>query len=404
MNNAPLKDILVCDFTVALAGPSSTTGLARLGARVVKIERNQDPEREVPLILSRPGASPEIGFAAYQGGKQSITVDLKKPGGKDLIHRLIAQADVLVENFGHGTMERLGLDYESVRKLNSRLVYASIKGFDPGTPWERYTAFDPIIQAFVGATSITGHSDGLPLRPSPSLCDIGTGVALTAGILAALVQRESTGEGQRVFASLFDSAIHYLRSNFAGYVASGVAPVRNGNLDPDPSFKGYCEAFQCAGGGQNDYCVVELDSDDEWRSIVSVTQLTVLGEDPRFSAVALRYENSSALSEALAPWFLGRTKIEAMDQLLAGGVRAAAVLTPYDISRDASLRAEDTFEELVLSDGSSVKTLAWPVKFDHYTPPPTLGPGLGAHTDEVLRDLLGYGDEEIAELRERRAI
>ena len=311
---------------------------------------------------------------------------------------------MVVENFGPGVIDRLALGYETVKQINPRAIFASLKGFNAECPWSEFNALDPVIQAACGATSVTGEMDN-PRRPHPPLADIPTGITLCTGILAALVQRESTGQGQRVFVSMLDNGIHYARHPYARHVATGAKPERRGNMPSDPTDLEFAEAFRCAGGGMNDFCVVEIDSDDEWRAVTTATGLPGLGSDPRFLTRELRRQHAAAICEWLAPWFATRSKHEAMETLLRARVRAAAVLTPYDVMQHRDrLLADDTLADIVVSDGSSVKTLAWPVRFSNFRAPLRTGPSQGQHTDAVLHDLLGYSSEEIVALREEHAI
>jgi crotonobetainyl-CoA:carnitine CoA-transferase CaiB-like acyl-CoA transferase len=398
----PLGDIVVCDFTVALSGPTATYGLAQLGATVIKIEKTENPERNVKFLMG--GADATLDFASTNGGKKSISVDLRSPEGAELIRRLIARSDVVVENFGHGAMERLGLGYDDVRTFAPHVIYASVKGFNPESPWANFLAYDPVCQAAAGASSLTGHPDGRPIRPVVPASDTGAGSGLLAGVMAAILQRDVTGEGQAVFISMFDAVIHFLRPHIAEYLATGVVPSRNGNLHPSPLQLGYCEAIPCRGGGANDYCVVEINNDDQWRALLSVTGLGKLAEVPEFRSVEARHRHAPDVTSALSAWFSERTKQQAMEELLRGGIRAAAVMTPFDIMQAPNLWGDDTFEELKLPDGSVVKALAHPMKFGAFRYPIDTGPAWGEHTREVLTGLLGYSEQEVKTLLERGVV
>lgn len=397
MSPPPLEGTIVCDFTVALAGPTATIALSQLGARVIKIERPSDPERLKPLTLGAP-ADVDRSWAARMGGKESVTVDARTTEGQAVIRRLIARCDVLAESLGPGAMNRLGLDYDSVREMNPRIIYASLKGFRPDSQWSTFRAYDPQVQAMSGVMSVTGQTKGPPTRPGPPIGDIGAGVALALGIIAALVERQATGEGQQVSVSMHDCAMHFMRPYFAANIMTGAAPRRNGNLDPDPASTGYCGMFACRGRETNDYCVLELDTDEEWRTLVAVTGMTAVGNDRRFRTQELRRANAPALDTALAPWFAKRTKRDAMRFLVSSGIRAAAVLTARDVMQDGALWAPDTFSSMELPDGGCLKTLAWPVKFGSFSPALTVGPSLGEHTDDVMRELLDYSDQDVAAL------
>ena len=332
-------------------------------------------------------------------GKKSIKVDLRKPDGLRIIQRLIAKSDVVVENFGPGAMERLGLDEETIFKINPKVIYASLKGFNPESRWGEQLAYDNIVQSAAGAVSVTGYRGGPSDKLGTPWCDIGTGAMLAMGIVAALIQRARTGEGQRIFISMFDSAIHFMRPIISQYVASGVEPFRNGNLDPNPTIRTYRETFTCEGEFGNNFCLLEVDSNEEWEALLGATRLEALRTDPRFSTRELRYENAEELGKELAPWFAGQTKMAAMDILLGAGVHAAAVLTAHDFMAEPSLWGEDTFSRMRLRDGTALKALAWPVKFSGFKPALALGPLWGEHTDEIL-DGLGYRHDEVAKLRE----
>lgn len=399
-SKGPLDGIVVCDFTVALAGPAGTYPLAQLGARVIKIERPKDPERLIPFAIGGgSGGRDELSFAMTNGGKESITVDLRTPGGKTLIKRLIERSDVVAENFGPGSMERLGLDTDTVRRMNPRAILASLKGFTPGTPWENILAYDPMGKATSGIMSITGHADGPPLRPGPSLGDLGTGLAFAIGILAGLVQRQRTDQGQRVFTSMLDVSIHFARDAYAATVATGLTPARNGNLDPDPHVRSFTDALRCLGDQMNDFCVVEIRDDADWHALLGTTGLQTLGEDPRFATVQLRHINATALHDALALWFVTRTKFDAMRALVRAGVPSSAVVAPVDVMRDRALWGQSAFVDVTKSDGTEVKMLGWPVRLSRCDRSLPLAPSLGRETRTVLSDLLGYRDEEIEQLR-----
>lgn len=398
MSLGPLRDVLICDFSVALSAPIATYALVQMGATSIQIERNKDPYRKQELVLGNP-VNGDLGWAARTGGKLSLKVDARKPEGHEILRRLIARSDVVVENFGPGAMERLGLDEATIFEINPRVIYASLKGFNPDSPWGGHLAYDNIVQSAAGAVSVTGYRDGPSDKLGTSWCDIGTGANLALGIVAALFHRARTGEGQRVFISMFDAAIHYMRPVISQYVASGVVPFRNGNLDPNPTIKTFRETFACQGELGNNFCLLEIDTDSEWRLLLEATQMTALGADPRFATRELRHQNADALREALAPWFATRTKMEAMDILLNAGVHAAVVFTAHDFMQEPSLWGEETFAGMPLADGTTLTSLAWPVKFSGFTPALKLGPGWGEHTDEILARL-GYSVEEVARLRE----
>jgi formyl-CoA transferase len=246
-----LSGVRIVDFTQFEAGPSCTEALAWLGAEVVKIENPKmgDPGRR--LRPNQTDTDPYY-FHVFNANKKSITVNLKSPRGLDLVKDLLRKADVCVENFAPGTIERLGLGYDVVRELNPRIIYAQVKGFGEGSPFEHNLAFDMIAQACGGTFSVTGAPDGPPTRPGISLGDTGTGMLMAITILGALRKRDATGQGRRLQVAMQDAILHYMRINFATQALTGKPAQRGGSKVPGVN-NAPMGLYPCKPGGPNDY-------------------------------------------------------------------------------------------------------------------------------------------------------
>src|SRR5690349_2805469 len=279
-----LKGIRVVDFTQFEAGPSCTEALAWLGAEVVKIEnpRTGDPGRRL-----QPGHPDDPWyFHQFNANKKSLTLNLKSPRGLEIVRELLKKADVTVENMAPGTIERLGLGYDEVKKLNPGIIYCQVKGFGTGSPYEHSLAFDMIAQAAGGTFSVTGYGDRPPVKPGPSFGDTGTGMLMAISILGALYKRQKTGEGRRLQVAMQDAMIHYMRVPFSRTPQSGKAPVRGGS---DKSQQGGLvpgALYPCKPGGPNDYVYVFCSraNPEHWRRLLRTIGREDLVGDARYDS------------------------------------------------------------------------------------------------------------------------
>src|SRR3954451_7087102 len=245
-----LEGIRVIDFTHDQAGPSCTQMLAWLGADVIKIERPPFGDRARRLWnMDNPNID-SFFFLLLNSNKRSTVIDLKTDEGKEIARRMIKQADIVAENLGPGVMDRLGLGYDAVKELNPRIVYASVKGFGSYGPYSAYKCFEPVAQATSGAMSVTGEAGGPPMVNGANIGDSGTGMHLAMAILAALVQRGRTGEGQLVEVAMQEAVLNLTRVKFTGTLATGAPLERSGNRS---ATGGYSDLIRCAGGGVDDY-------------------------------------------------------------------------------------------------------------------------------------------------------
>src|SRR5512144_1439356 len=279
-----LTGIRVVDLTNNQAGPSCGQMLACLGADVVKVE---EPGRGDVARYSqpdRPGAD-ALFFLAFNANKRSLTLNLKHAGGQEVFRTLLETADVLLENFGPGVIERLGFGYPAVREINPRLVYASIKGFGSYGPYRDYKSFEPIAQAMGGAMSVTGFPDGPPTYVWPSIGDSGTGMHMAIGILAALQQRHATGRGQQVEVSMQDAVVNICRVSLRDHQRFGHAMPRTGN-QLGRNVPG--TTYACAPGGPNDYVYIYAQQ-QMWPAVTKVLGQPELTEDARFKTVEARW-------------------------------------------------------------------------------------------------------------------
>jgi len=249
-----LQGIKVVDFSQFEAGPSCTETLAWLGADVVKIENPNrgDPGRR--LRPNQPDDDPYY-FHMFNANKKSVTLNLKSPKGLDLVKDMIREADVMIENFAPGAIERLGLSYDVVKEINPGIIYAQVKGFGEGSPFEKNLAFDMIAQACGGTFSVTGEADGPPTRPGITIGDTGTGMLMAITILGALFKRKETGEGHKLQVAMQDAMLHYMRVNFATQGRTGMAAQRGGSRVPGIT-NAPMGLYPCAPGGPNDWIYV----------------------------------------------------------------------------------------------------------------------------------------------------
>jgi formyl-CoA transferase len=396
---AALAGVRVLDLSQFEAGTAVTETLAWLGADVIKVEPPGTGEQGRSASTDSPGLD-SFYFLLLNANKRSVTLNLKDERGKAMLRRMIPQADIFIENFAPGVIDRLGFDYPAVRALNRRIIYAQVKGFGAGSPYERFLSFDMIGQATGGVMSITGEAGARPLKPGPTLGDTGTGLHCAIGVLAALYQRVATGEGQKVEVAMQDAMVNYCRVAYARQSATGEACPRVGNQvvlgTTAPS-----EAYRCKGDGPNDYCYVYSTraNNAHWERLLRVIGREDLLDEPRFATPASRAVHADAIDAIIAPWMAQRTKLEAMAVLGRAGVPAGAVMDTKELSEDPYLRARGIFVTVEHPARGSFTMPGWPVKMSASHVPVTAAPLLGANNAEVYSDWLGLEERELAGLR-----
>jgi formyl-CoA transferase len=394
--------VRVLDLSQFEAGPSCTEALAWLGAEVVKVEnpKGGDPGRS---IFSEGHDS--FYFLTFNANKKSLTVDLKSQAGKKLVLDLAKKADVFVENFAPGAIERLGLGYDVVAKLNPRIIYAQVKGFGEGSPHESNLAFDMIAQATGGVMSISGYPDNPPVKPGPTLGDTGTGMLLAISVLGALYEQKTTGKGQRLQVAMQDAMLHYIRLAFATQARKGGPVKRVG----DQSVSGGnppCGIFPCKGGGPNDYVYVYTSrtNPEHWRRLLGVLGREDLLSDPRFATPQSRSEHEAEVNSLVAAWSRKHDKHAAMRLLGGAGIPAGAVLDSKELYEDRNFFERGIMQAM---DHPAIKEYAipaWPVRHDGAPPTVKRSPLLGEHSSEVLASWLSLSERDIEGLTQEKVI
>ena len=400
---ACLEGVRVLDLSQFEAGPSSTEALAWLGAEVVKVEnpKGGDPGRS---IFGDPDRG-SFYFLTFNANKKSLTVDLKSGAGRKLVLDLAKKADVFVENFAPGAVERLGLGYEDVAKVNPSIIYAQVKGFGEGSPYESNLAFDMIAQATGGVMSISGYPDNPPVKPGPTLGDTGTGMLLAISILGALYEKKTTGKGQRLELAMQDAMLHFIRLAFATQARKGGPLKRTG----DQSISGGnppCGIYPCKGGGPNDYVYVYTSrtNPEHWKRLLGVLGREDLLADPRFASTDTRTQHEAEINTLVSTWTKQHDKHTAMRRLGDAGIPAGAVLDTKELVED------QTFYErgiLQVMDHPVIKDYAmpaWPVRHDGTPPAVAASPLLAEHTAEVLKSWLDLDDRKIEGLVQEKVV
>jgi crotonobetainyl-CoA:carnitine CoA-transferase CaiB-like acyl-CoA transferase len=335
----------------------------------------------------------------YNANKKSVTVNLKSERGLGLVKEMARRADVFVENFAPGAIERLGLGWEVLHALNPRLVYAQVKGFGEGSPYENNLAFDMIAQACGGTMAITGERDGRPCKPGPTLGDTGTGMLLTIGILGALYQRHTTGKGRRLQIAMQDAQLQYSRGAFVQHARSGQPAMRNGakSLAGGMAPAGI---YPCKPGGPNDYVYVFTSpgNEEHWRRLLKAIGHEALIEEPRFATREARGQHEAEIDQILSDWTRQHDKHEAMRLIGAAGVPAGAVLDTGDLLGEPSFEKRAIIQTMRHPNGE-LRMPAFPVRFDGAPAPVKPSPLLGEHTSEVFGEWLGMNAADVEGLR-----
>jgi crotonobetainyl-CoA:carnitine CoA-transferase CaiB-like acyl-CoA transferase len=387
----PLDGIRVLDLSRVLAGPLCASMLADLGATVTKIEvpgRGDDSRHFTPHIGGESSY-----FMLVNRGKRSMALDLKSDEGRALLHRLIADADVLVENFRPGVTARLGIDWESVRTLNPGLVYVSISGFGQTGPLSHRPAYDHIVQAMGGIMSATGWADGPPTRVGDAVGDVVAGMYGAFGALAALLQRAQTGQGQHVDVAMLDAMFSLQMVALSQVLAGAPAPSRLGNAHP---ISAPMDAYACRDG----HIVIAVANDALFVRLTTALGRAEMLEDPRYSTDPARLAHQDTLRAEIEAWTSARTVDEAVAALETAGVPAAPIWDVAQLADSEHARARGLVRSVEHPVAGTIPVVPQPVRFSAtdaaaQAPAPTLG----QHTDGVLADDLGLDADEIARLR-----
>jgi len=404
----PLAGIRVLDLSRVLAGPWAGQNLADLGADVIKIERPNvgDDSRAFgpPWVKDAQGRDTKDSayFTSANRGKRSVTVNLSKPQGQELVRRLAAESDVLLENYKFGDLERYGLGYAQLKELNPRLIYCSVTGFGQTGPYRERPGYDFMIQGMGGMMSVTGEPDGAPgggpQRAGVPIADIITGMYASIAICAALAHRAQSGKGQHLDLALLDSQIALLAYQNTNYFATGKPPGRIGNLHPN--IVPY-QPFHAKDGD----VILACGNDNLYRKFCEAAGCMELAADARFASNGKRVENRKELTRLLGEIFQKRTKKEWVELLEAAGVPNGPINDIAQVFAEPQVQARGVKIELEHAVAGKLPMVASPMRFsgtplEHKLAPPVLG----QHTDEVLRELLGMNAAQIAALRAEEAI
>jgi formyl-CoA transferase len=413
MSNSPgtkqaLQHIRVLDLSRVLAGPWCSQNLADLGADVIKIERpgaGDDTRSWGPPYL-RDADGHDTSEAAYylaaNRGKRSVTLDIASTEGQEIIRKLARQSDVVLENYKVGQLKKYGLDYESLKREKSDLVYCSVTGFGQDGPYAQRAGYDFIVQGLGGFMSITGERDALPgggpQKAGIAIADLMTGMYATIAIMAALTHRDRTGEGQYIDMALLDVQVAMLANMGSNYLASGNAPVRWGNAHPN--IVPY-QTFATSDG----HIIVAVGNDGQYAKFVEAGGHPELSSDARFASNPLRVRNRETLVPILADMVKTKTKQEWISELEAAGVPCGPINNLEEMFDNPQVKARELQVDLPHPSGGTARIVRSPMNLSATPtrcdmPPPTLG----QHTDQVLRDLLGHSEEEITALRDKGVV
>jgi len=389
-----LSGCRVLDFTQYLAGPTVTRLMAEMGADIIKVEIAPmgDPARLLPTI--KAGRS---GYFVQQNrGKKSLCLDFQKPEALDILRALAAKVDVVVENYGPGVLQKRGLDYESLKEINPRLIMASLSAFGRKSPLAHKTGYDMIAQAFSGLMHMTGEPDGAPTFVGIGIADVGTGVHTFAALGYALYNREKTGVGQHIDIAMIDALYHMHDFGLQSYSLSG------GEFIPKRMGKYHNQICPCGIYKAPQGWIFLLVLDRQWASMVNAMGKPELLHDPRFATATARVTNRDLLNSIVQEWFLSCASDEA----------ALAVLEQHRLACAPVLSVVDTLTHPYFQARNMVRTVSdpilgevtipgFPLKFSAYPELPDLqAPLLGQHGVQVLQEYLNYADTEIARLQQ----
>ncbi|MGE0824165.1 MAG: formyl-CoA transferase [Candidatus Binatia bacterium] len=397
MSNA-LKGIRVIDLTNNQAGPSCGQMLAWLGADVIKVEEPGKGDIARQSLSDKPGQD-SLFFLTFNSNKRSLTLNLKSTHGKDVFRKLLATADVLLENFGPGVLERLGFGYPTLKQINPRLVYASIKGFGSFGPHSGYKSYEPIAQAMGGAMSVTGFPDMPPTFTWACIGDSGTGMHTVIGILAALMQRHATGEGQEVEVSMQEAVVNLVRVSLRDHQRFGKPVERTGN-QLGPGVPG--TTYRCHPGGPNDYVFI-FAQQQMWYPLLRAIGRDDLIGDPRYDSADARQERIAEVNALIEEWTSQRNKHEVMNILAGAGVPCGACQDTGEVLNDPHLLAREMIVEVEHPERGKYVAAGNPVRLSASPTRITAAPLLGQHNGEILQEL-GYHEEDVVMLREAGVI
>lgn len=411
-----LEGVRILDMTHVQSGPTCTQLLAWFGADVIKVERpgvgdaTRGQLRDIPDVDS-------LYFTMLNANKRSVTLNTKLDKGKEIFTKLIKECDVMVENFAPGALDRMGFSWERIQEINPRMIYASVKGFGPG-PYVDCKVYENVAQCTGGAASTTGEIDGTPMVTGAQIGDTGTGLHLALGIVTALFHRETSGRGQRVECAMQDGVLNLCRVKLRDQQRLAHGPLTEYPQYPNGEFGiAAPRAGNASGGGQPGWIVKckgwETDPDSY---VYVIAQAAAFGnlakaighedwlEDPEWNTLKARLPKLDVMFDEIEKWTLTKSKFEAMDILNPLNVPCGPILSMKELAEEESLRATGTVVEVDHPERGKYLTVGNPIKMSDSPSDVDRSPLLGEHTDEILKEVVGFSDAEISAAREEGAV